>query len=224
RHVYSIASNAHQDSTDISRMNPADSLFGWVGNGPNQAIMGRLVFEFAKFENPELSWYKVPYPYGEWHHDGSKWQQKTGSKASMLVIANNWRLFPHAPLAPVIEQIDSFKPDGVQAKYFRAMLPGSKARFTIRFWNLEMSELQRLIWCLELEQGLAHKMGNSRYLGFGSLKFSILPESYLIDWAQRYAGKSLNNWHIPVDVDLKTAQKTIENYSALKKALNAEHL
>ncbi|MBF0203969.1 MAG: hypothetical protein HQK67_06555, partial [Desulfamplus sp.] len=41
RHVYSIASNAHQDSTDISRMNPADSLFGWVGNGPNQAIMGR---------------------------------------------------------------------------------------------------------------------------------------------------------------------------------------
>ncbi|MBF0235439.1 MAG: hypothetical protein HQK65_20745 [Desulfamplus sp.] len=224
RHIYTIASNAKADSTDISRLNPADSLFGWVGNGPNQAIMGRLVFDFARFETPELAWFKVPYPYGDWHYDSGKWQQKTGSHASTIVIADNWRIFTHAPLAPIAEKIDSFDPDSVQARYFRAMLPGNRACFTIRFWNLDETELQRLLWCLELESGLAHKMGNSRYLGFGSLKLSVLPESYLIDWTKRYTGKSLNAWHTPLDVDRKAAQKTVQNYSALKKALNAEHL
>ena len=49
RHVYAIASNAVGESPDIGRLNPVDSLFGWVGRGPNQAIMSRLVFNFGIF-------------------------------------------------------------------------------------------------------------------------------------------------------------------------------
>ncbi|MBF0199914.1 MAG: hypothetical protein HQK66_01105 [Desulfamplus sp.] len=224
RHIYTIASDARQESSDISRLNPADSLFGWVGNGPNQAIMGRLVFDFARFDNPELAWFKVPYPYGDWSYNGKEWQQKSGGHASMRVISDTWRIFPHAPIAPIASKIDDFKPDDVQARYFRAMLPGSSARFKIRFWNLEQEELHRLIWCLALEPDLAHKMGNNRYLGFGSIKLSILPESYLIDWSKRYSLDPGDNWKIALDLDTQKARQAIKNHSNLQKALNVEHI
>jgi CRISPR/Cas system CSM-associated protein Csm3 (group 7 of RAMP superfamily) len=224
RHIYTIAGDAHAESMHISRLNAADSLFGWVGSGPNQAIMGRVSFEFATFEDPELAWFKVPYPYGEWQYVGNQWQNKPGSEASMLLIDKKWRLFPHAPLAPIVTQIDAFEPDTVQARYSRVILPGGRACFTIRFWNLVESELQRLIWCVALEPGLAHKMGNNRYLGFGSLTMSVLPASYLIDWTKRYAGGSQEDWRLPLNMDHWRSTENIKHYAALKKALNAERL
>ncbi|MBW2329546.1 MAG: hypothetical protein JRF30_01085 [Deltaproteobacteria bacterium] len=224
RHIYTIASDAHTESMDISRLNAPDSLFGWVGAGPNQAIMGRLSFDFATFEDPELAWFRVPYPYGKWEYVGNRWLNKPGGQARMFLIDKKWRLFPHAPIAPVAEQIKGFEPDTFQARYFRAILPRKKARFTIRFWNLLESELQRLIWCVALEPGLAHKMGNNRYLGFGSLTLSILPESYLIDWTKRYAEPSQKDWRLPLNVDQWGSPENIKHYAALKKALNAEHL
>jgi CRISPR/Cas system CSM-associated protein Csm3 (group 7 of RAMP superfamily) len=225
RHIYTIACDAHTEGADISRLNAAESLFGWVGSGPNQAVMGRVSFDLAAFEDPEPAWFSVPYPYGEWQYTtGNRWHEKPGSQACRLVIDNKWRLFPHAPIAPIVKQVNDFAPDTFQAQYFRAILPGARARFSVRFWNLLKSELERLIWCIALEPGLAHKMGNNRYLGFGSLTLSILPESYLIDWTVRYAGKSQNDWRLPVNVDQWRSSKEIKHYVALKKALNAEHL
>ncbi|MCK5508349.1 MAG: hypothetical protein KAI50_07485 [Desulfobacterales bacterium] len=224
RHIYTIASDAHTESSDISRLNEVDRLFGWVGNGPNQAIMGRLSFEFATFENPELAWFKVPYPYGEWQYTGNQWQKQPDGQAAKLMIGKKWRLFPHAQLAPIVKQTENFEPDSVKARYFRAMLPGNKARFSIRFWNLQETELQRLIWCIALEPGLAHKMGNNRYLGFGSMNFNILSESYTIDWTKRYTEEFQNKWNIPIKVDKWRVDKNIKHCAALKKALNAEHL
>lgn len=224
RHIYSIASDARQPSLDVSRLNPADGLFGWVGQGPNQAIMGRLSLSFALFHNPELAWFKVPYPYGEWQYSGGQWQNVPGSSASLLRIAKTWRIFSHAPLAPIVDRLDDFQPDTVQASYFKAILPGARAHFTIRFWNLEDQELQRLIWCVALEPGLAHKMGKNRYLGFGSLRLHVLPDSYLIDWAKRYAGQLEESWRLPIQVDEWIKPAVIEHYPELRKALNAERL
>ncbi len=221
RHLYSIASNSKEASANISQLNPEDSLFGWVGKGPNQAISGRLSFSFGIFENPELAWYKVPYPYGGWKYVGDQWQQTAGGSVAQLRIDKQWRLFPHAPLAPIAKQMDDFLPDSAQASYFRAILPGGKARFTIRFWNLEEQELQRLIWCVVLEPELAHKMGKHRHLGFGSLRLNILPDSFLIDWANRYTSPE---WRLPLQVDQWLNPKVIEHYSELRKALNAKQL
>jgi len=224
RHIYAIASDSRQPSPDISRLNPTDGLFGWVGKGPNQAIMGRLSFGFGLFEEPELAWFKVPYPYGEWQYTGTQWQSTAGSSAVMQLIGKTWRVFSHAPLAPITRQVEDFQPDTFQARYFRAILPGARARFTIRFWNLEEQELQRLIWCVGLEPGLAHKMGNNRYLGFGSLRLNILPDSFLIDWAKRYSGEPEQGWRLPIQVDEWIEPSVIKHYPALRKALNAEQL
>jgi len=224
RYIYSIASDSREPSPDITRLNPSDSLFGWVGTGPNQAIMGRLSFSFGLFEKPELAWFKVPYPYGGWRYTGGKWKETLDGSAAMLHIGKTWRVFPHAPLAPIAKQLDDFQPDTFQARYFRTILPGARARFTIRFWNLDEQELQRLIWCVVLEPELAHKMGNNRYLGFGSLRLQILPDSFLIDWANRYAGKPEQSWRLPVQVDEWIKPDVIEHYAALRKALNAKQL
>jgi hypothetical protein len=147
-----------------------------------------------------------------------------GSSAVMQLIGKTWRVFPHAPLAPIVRQVEDFQPDTFQARYFRAILPGARARFTIRFWNLNEDELQRLIWCVELEPGLAHKMGNNRYLGFGSLRLRILPDSFLIDWAKRYAGELEQSWQLPIQVDEWLKPDVVQHLTALRRVLNAERL
>ena len=224
RHIYSIASDSSEPSPDISRLNPTDGLFGWVGRGPNQALMGRLSFSFGPFEEPELAWFKVPYPYGEWQYTGEQWKHLPGSSAAQMHIGKTWRVFPHAPLAPIVKQVDDFQPDTFQARYFRAILPGARARFTIRFWNLEEQELQRLIWSVVLEPGLAHKMGNNRYLGFGSLRLQILPDSFMIDWAKRYADEPEESWQLPIQVDEWIESEVVYHHRALRRALNAKQL
>lgn len=224
RHIYTIASDAAKASLQLSRLNPADKLFGWVGSGQNQALMGRLAFYFGLFEEAESAWFKVPYPYGEWQFKNSAWQSVPQGKVHMTQVAGQWRVYPHAPLAPCVTRLDDFTPDSVQADYRRAVLPGARCRFQIRFWNLEQEELARLLWCVQLEDGLAHKLGKSRHLGFGSLRLKVLPESYLIDWVARYGGKPEAAWRLPLDLEQFHDPKHIAHYAELKKALDAHAL
>ncbi|MBF0449867.1 MAG: hypothetical protein HQK75_04130 [Candidatus Magnetomorum sp.] len=218
RHIYTIASDSRGTSANIGTLNDADSLFGWVGHGPNQALMGRMSFEFAYFDDPKLSWYKVPYPYGKWEFVKQQWKETASKKNATATKIKDWRIFTHAPLAPCVSQIDEFSPDTVQASYNRAVEAGSTCTFAVRFWNLETEELQRLIWSLVLEKGLAHKCGNSRYLGMGSLQLKLLPESYTIKWDSRYEN---DNWKDPIDLDQWLKTDCIKNYTALKDALDA---
>ncbi len=224
RHIYAIASDSRAESKDISRLNPTDSLFGWVGQGQNQAIMGRVSFSFGTFQDPQFAWFKVPYPYGAWQYVNNQWKQKPDARVSRVMIKDTWRLFPHAPLAPNVTRLDTFAPDTAQANYFRAILPDGKAHFSIRFWNLEKQELQRLIWGVALESELAHKMGKHRYVGFGSLRLRILPESFLIDWAARYAGKADQEWQKPLQAEQWVHTNVVSHYSSLRKVLHAKQL
>lgn len=224
RHIYTKASNVKDSSPDISKLNAVDSLFGWVGIGQNQAVAGRLSFNFAIFNMPELAWFKIPYPYGNWQFLDGEWSNVQKAQVKILRIGDDWRYFPHVPLAPIVQKIEDFEPDTVKASYMRAILPGSRCRFTIRFWNLMQEELQRLIWCLALEEGLAHKMGKARYLGFGSLRLKLLDDSYIIKWENRYAGKADDSWRSPLKAADWINPKVISNYERLREALNAKQI
>lgn len=225
RHLYTIASDSRQDGGAIGRLNPTQSLFGWVGDGPNQALMGRIVFSTGFFDalKQDPVWFKVPYPYGAWRFKNGKWQETLGAQADPTFVGGHWRVFPHAPLVPAAEQTSSFGPDTVQASYFRALMPGEQARFTIRFWNLTEEELKRLVWCVALEPGMAHKLGNHRYLGFGSLRLSVSNESFLIDWEKRYdsAPAEKAEWRQPLKAADFVDSKTINHHAQLKKTLDA---
>ena len=223
RHLYAIASDSRAPSLDLSRLNAVDGLFGWVGSGPNQALMGRLSFSFGPFETPERAWFKIPFPYTGWVYDGA-WSYTPDQAVPVLHLAQTWRLFPHAPLAPLVERQEAFQPDTAQANYCQAILPGARARFTIRFWNLEKEELQRFLWCVALEPELAHKMGHHRYLGLGSLRLHVLPESFLTDWTRRYSGPAEQDWQQPLVVEEWLTPAVIAHETALRKALHAAAL
>lgn len=223
RHIYAIASNVSEAGPHISKLNPVDQLFGWVGVGPNQALAGRLAIEMGSFESSRLSWYSIPYPYGNYWFENNQWVEKAGKKSAQLAqIADKWRMFPHRPLAPIVKELPEFTGDTVSSFYFRAMLPGSTATFSIRFWNLKEEELQRLLWCLVLEPNLAHKLGAYRYLGLGSLRLSLLPASHLIDWEARYI--NAGNWKKPLDASQLIKTDVIKNYNVLKDHLYAGHI
>jgi CRISPR/Cas system CSM-associated protein Csm3 (group 7 of RAMP superfamily) len=224
RHVYAIASDSSDASPDVARLNPVDGLFGWVGKGQNQALMSRLSIGFGLFDAPELAWFKWPYPYGDWQFSGGGWRREAGGKTAAMRVAKTWRLFQNRPLAPMVERLDDFAPDGAQANYGRAVLPGGKAQFTLRFWNLDAAELKRLIWCVQLDDSMAHKIGKNRYLGFGSVKMRVLPDSFLIDWAARYGKETAATGHTPLDLNEWLSAEVVQHYEALRQALNANQL
>jgi hypothetical protein len=76
-----------------------------------------------------------------------------------------------------------------------------------------------LIWCVGLEEGLAHKLGHHRYVGFGSLRLRILPESELTDWAKRYA--SQEGGQSPLKAADWVEPKVVAYRAELLKALDA---
>ena len=220
RHIYAIVSDSKTDSEHISQLNPVDSLFGFVGQGSDNALAGRLSFSFGPFEQPRLSWFKAPFFYGNLSFENGQWQENPEGKAKRTLIDKTWRIFPHVPLAPGVEEVAAFEPDDPTFGYFRAMMPGSKARFSIRFWNLKDDELFRLIWCIILERGLSHKMGNRRYQGFGSVHLNPVAPCYLIDWNKRYSSDSEIDWQ--KEFRIPKIPKEINHLSALQRELSDE--
>ncbi len=224
RHLYSITSGSEDSSPDLSRLNAADRLFGWVGNGPNQALASRLSFSFGTFKAPELGWIKLDYPYGEWQYRNKAWHRMPQGSVTPIKLAGRWRIFPQAQPAPCVTRLDDFTPNTEQAEYFRAILPDTCCHFTIRFWNLEREEMERLLWCLVLEDGLAHKVGKGRQVGLGSLRLQIMPESFFIDLAARYSGRPEKIWRQPVKRQSWHNPQVIRYRVELTRLLNANAL
>ena len=222
RHIYGIVSDSKTDSTHITQLNPVDSLFGFVGQGSDNALAGRLSVSFGLFKQPKLCWFKAPFFYGNLCFENGHWLENPEGKAKRTLIDETWRIFRHVPLAPGVKEVPDFDPDDPTYGYFRVVMPGSKARFSIRFWNLKDDELQRLVWCIMLEPGLAHKMGNRRYQGFGSIRLTPVAPCYLIDWSKRYTADSKVDWQ--KDLAVPNKQNVIRHYSALKKELSDEHI
>ncbi len=221
RHVYTIASKSTTFSPHISKLNKVDSLFGWVGQGPNQAISARLAFGFGFFDHVQLAWYKVPCFYGHWHFVNGSWVRRdVKEKAQVLRIHDQWRIFPHRPLAPCVQQLPEFTPDDSESSYLRAALPGSTCSVTLRFWNLEQEELQRLLWCLVLSESMAHKMGKTKYLGFGSLRLSLSKSSYLINFPSRYSGEPEETWKEPLVLEEWLNPEVVVYFRELNEGLD----
>jgi len=64
------------------------------------------------------------------------------------------------------------------------LLSGNTFEFEIEFENLLEHELGLLLYALKLEEGMGHKLGMAKPLGFGSV--TIQPKLYLINREKRY--------------------------------------
>ena len=85
------------------------------------------------------------------------------------------------------------QPDRIQTKsvgsnYNQHITPigkGSQFAFSVQFTNLEIIELQTLLYALVLEPEMRHKLGYGKPAGLGSVRFDITKLT-LIDYAKRY--------------------------------------
>jgi hypothetical protein len=58
------------------------------------------------------------------------------------------------------------------------------------------------------------------------LRWRVLPNSFLIDWANRYGshGESNKEWRLPIQVENWIRPSVIAHYAELQKALDAKPL
>jgi len=86
-----------------------------------------------------------------------------------------------------------------------ALKPGAKFAFTLNFENLAEEELGALLWTLELEEGMFHRLGFAKPLGFGSVKITVKSVKVL-NLQNRYTSfredgwESVNGYHKWVDI------------------------
>ena len=74
-----------------------------------------------------------------------------------------------------------------------ALKPGARFIFTIEFENLAPLELGSLLWTIELENNMFHKLGMGKPLGFGSIKINV-KDVKILDIMERYSSILNNGW------------------------------
>ncbi|ODS36718.1 MAG: CRISPR-associated RAMP family protein [Candidatus Altiarchaeales archaeon WOR_SM1_79] len=83
-----------------------------------------------------------------------------------------------------------------------ALKPGAEFKFTIEFENLAPVELGALLWSIEMENKMCHKLGLAKPLGFGSVKLSI-DEISVLDVKKRYNSLTDEGWKKVTDQKMK---------------------
>lgn len=74
-----------------------------------------------------------------------------------------------------------------------ALKPGASFRFNVDFENLTSVELGALLWSLELESGMHHRLGYAKPLGFGSVKVTI-KQLQILNIDDRYNASLSTGW------------------------------
>lgn len=80
-------------------------------------------------------------------------------------------------------------PDKRQNQYIRPLDTGSRFTFSGNFNNLSEDEFALLLYALNLEPDMRHKIGYAKPAGFGSVKI-VLTRLDLIDYQQRYTSSN----------------------------------
>jgi hypothetical protein len=88
--------------------------------------------------------------------------------------------------------------------------PTSTFTFTLNFENLAELELGALLWALELEEGMHHRLGYAKPLGFGSVRLKV-KSLETMDWAQRWTALASDTGWRPA-FDHKT--RLVEEFKA----------
>jgi len=79
-----------------------------------------------------------------------------------------------------------------------ALKPGATFTFTVEFENLAPLELGALLYALELEEGMFHRLGYAKPLGFGSVKVTV-ESVQTIDWQARLQSIEAKAGWQPID-------------------------
>jgi len=182
----------------LSDKTKAESLFGFLDD--NKGYMGRVNISFAHLNEGMMAWYGMSHHYSdllETVHPKSK----DGKRKYDLY--KDVRIFKHLDFFGS-SRVKKYPADQVPIENDITITPcrcaekGSVFSFDLNFWNLQPEELKDLIASITLEEGMAHKMGKGKFLGFGSCKIGInfnQSTVYVVDkntnhWRQKYTDPS----------------------------------
>ena len=123
----------------------------WIDNGKSNPDNNTVTLPLL--ERPRPTWsmpsnkYEVPGRKFYLHHDG--WKDVLGNQEKLIKDRNR------------------------NNRTVEAMNDGNRFKFKINFENLREWELGLLLYSLELQPGMGHKLGMGKPLGFGSVKIDV---------------------------------------------------
>jgi CRISPR-associated protein (TIGR03986 family) len=189
--------------TALDNLCPACRTFGWVHPDPPEdspeivtAYAGRVRFSHAHHLSDEgtlditpLAILSTPKPtttqfylFNEKGEPDAKVDYNTPNAQ-----LRGRKVYRHQGEANPTEYTYQGKEPSDQNRTVRnALKPGAKFEFTVDFENLMPVELGALLYALELEEGLVHRLGYAKPLGFGSIKVHVASFKTL-DWVARLA-------------------------------------
>ena len=101
-----------------------------------------------------------------------------------------------------------------------ALKPGAHFSFTLEFENFQPEELGALLFALKLEDGLHHRLGYAKPLGFGSVQIALDKLSWL-DWATRL--KTLEPKDGEINLDPNKFENLIDQYQKKMETFYGEN-
>jgi len=179
----------HNICNSLTGLCSACSLFGVI-QGNEVHAQGRVIFTDAVLREGELELKKIylqellsPKP----HHYPiySKTQLSSGP------IAGRKFFYHHTPHAT--QGVDKQKWSR-HANGITEIAPvGVRFTFTLMLHSLTENELARLVCCLVLDNGLGHKVGMGKSIGFGSCRIHIKADESVL----YRAGARYQSWNTP---------------------------
>lgn len=193
--------------TDIEQLCPASRVFGWVHPEADEnvskrvAYAGRVRFSHATIDPEEryiaedditLQILGSPHPTAvEFYLDlQSPNHIKPGKDQPHGYDAPGARLrgrkfYRHHPDGVLEEESTSDDRTKFNRTLRGVVMQNSAFDFTIEFENLHPVELGALLWTLELEPGMFHRLGYAKPLGLGSVSIEVMKLS-LVRQSARY--------------------------------------
>lgn len=211
QHTIKELALSQQKCDTYTQLCPACRVFGWVHTSPAQdkpqektAYASRVYFNHGKFISGEryptitLSILSSPNPTTPQFYlvDQEGKELATIDYDTSGARLRGRKFYRHHGEAQPSEYATDAKSD--QNRTVRgALKPGARFSFEVEFESLTAQELGALLYALELEEGLFHRLGYAKPLGFGSVKIEI--ESVrVIDMQQRYASpEATAGWKEP---------------------------
>ncbi|GAB6163959.1 hypothetical protein JCM12298_31190 [Desulfothermus naphthae] len=221
---------------DYNNLCPACRVFGWVHPKPPEdlnvkvAYAGRIKITHAKIienkgtlEEFPLAILSTPKPTSTFFYllkngrpDFNVKYDDDGTKL------RGRKFYRHQDEANEQEYMRVGKIKDHQNRTIRdALRPGAKFEFTIEFENLAPVELGALLWTIEMEDGMFHKLGMGKPLGFGSVKISI-NRLEILHIKERYISFNSSGWKI---VNKDTYKKWIDLFkNTMKERYNRDFM
>lgn len=182
---------------EIGKLCPACRLFGWVGGegkgkgrsadsavayaGRLRFSHGRMTYDSGDEGDIALAILSSPKPTATPFYLLDKQGKKPSGdlKYDEQAIIRGRKFYLHHGICPS-RHPDGYeyeRPEGRKDKQNRTVRntvkPGAVFEFTVDYESLAPAELGALLWSLQLEKGMYHRLGYAKPLGFGSVKLTV---------------------------------------------------